>query len=63
MTKQIYIKIMDKHLLANSGVCESQEGIMLISMDENISGFSVKEANKLRKGIAKKKKGIIWKKF
>ena len=49
------IKIMEKHLLNNSGVCESQEGIMLISMDEKISGFSVKEANKLRKTIAKKK--------
>lgn len=49
------IKIMEKHLLNNSGVCESQEGIMLISMDKNISGFSVKEANKLRKTIAKKK--------
>ena len=49
------IKIMEKHLLANSGVCESQEGIMLISMDKEISGFSVKEANKLRKTIAKKK--------
>lgn len=49
------IKVMEKHLLKNSGVCESQEGIMLISMDEKISGFSVKEANKLRKTIAKKK--------
>lgn len=49
------IKVMEKHLLTNSGVCESQEGIMLISMDEKISGFSVKEANKLRKTIAKKK--------
>lgn len=49
------IKIMEKHLLANSGVCESQEGIMMISMDERISNFSVKEANKLRKTIAKKK--------
>lgn len=49
------VKIMEKHLLTNSGVCESQEGIMLISMDEKISGFSVKEANKLRKTIAKKK--------
>ena len=28
---------------------------MLISMDKQISGFSVKEANKLRKTIAKKK--------
>ena len=49
------VKIMEKHLLANSGVCESQEGIMMISMDEHISNFSVKEANKLRKTIAKKK--------
>ena len=49
------IKIMEKHLLNNKGVCESQEGIMLISMDKQISGFSVKEANKLRKTIAKKK--------
>lgn len=49
------IKIMEKHLLNNYGVCDSQEGIMLISMDEKISGFSVKEANKLRKTIAKKK--------
>lgn len=49
------IKIMEGHLLNNYGVCDSQEGIMLISMDEKISGFSVKEANKLRKTIAKKK--------
>ena len=47
------IKVMEKHLLTNSGVCECQEGIMLISMDEKISGFSVKEANKLRKTIAR----------
>ena len=49
------IKIMEKHLLVNSGVCESQEGIMMISMDKEISNFNVKEANKLRKTIAKKK--------
>lgn len=49
------IKIMEKHLLQNSGVCESQEGIMMISMDDKISSFTVKEANKLRKTIAKKK--------
>ena len=47
------IKIMEKHLLQNSGVCESQEGIMMISMDDKISGFTVKEANKLRKTIAR----------
>lgn len=49
------VKTMEKHLLVNSGVCESQEGIMMISMDEKISNFTVKEANKLRKTIAKKK--------
>jgi DNA polymerase-3 subunit alpha len=47
------IKIMEKHLLVNSGVCESQEGIMMISMDEEISNFNVVEANKLRKVIAR----------
>ena len=45
----------EKAIQNNKGVCESQEGIMLISMDKQISGFSVKEANKLRKTIAKKK--------
>lgn len=48
------IKIMEKHLLKDNGVCSTQEGMMLMSMDENISNFDVPQSNKLRKGIAKK---------
>ncbi len=48
------IKILEPHLLPLSGVADSQESIMLIVMDKEISNFSVAEANILRKGIAKK---------
>ncbi|MED4883105.1 hypothetical protein [Bacillus smithii] len=46
------IKIVREHLDEVYGVSESQEGIMLLSMDKRISGFTISEANKLRKGIA-----------
>ncbi|MGG1444913.1 hypothetical protein ABE354_23255 [Brevibacillus laterosporus] len=47
-------EILKKHLEEVFGVSESQELVMLLSMDKNISNFSVKDANNLRKGIAKK---------
>lgn len=47
-------KILEKYLLKKHGVGESQEVIMQIVMDPQISGFDMKEANKLRKTIAKK---------
>ena len=50
------IKIMEDHLLLLCGVADTQESIMMMTMDERISGFNIKEANKLRKGIAKKSK-------
>jgi DNA polymerase-3 subunit alpha len=53
------IKLMEKHLKHLYGVADTQEIVMMLSMDENISNFSLKDANKLRKGIAKKKKKII----
>lgn len=46
--------IMRKHLLSHYGVAESQESMMLLVMDEDISNFSVAEADKLRKAVAKK---------
>ena len=49
------VSIFEKYLLALNGVADTQEAVMLMAMDENISGFTVKEANYLRKGIAKKK--------
>lgn len=36
------------------GVCGSQENLMRLSMHDKVSGFGLKEANKLRKAIAKK---------
>lgn len=36
------------------GLADSQEKIMRLSMDKRVSGYSLKEANKLRKSIAKK---------
>lgn len=46
--------ILEKYLKKKCGVGESQEVIMQIVMDPQISGFDMKEANKLRKTIAKK---------
>lgn len=48
------INVLEKHLLPVSGVADTQEVVMLMSMDEKIAGFDVAKANKLRKGIAKK---------
>lgn len=49
------MSIIDKHLKQDCGVCSTQERMMLISMDKDISNFGVVESNKLRKGVAKKK--------
>ena len=47
------IKIMEKHLLPLSGVADTQEAIMLMAMDKQISGFGVAEANRLRRAVAR----------
>ena len=47
------IKVFEKYLLPLNGVADTQEAVMLMAMDENLSGFGVVEANGLRKGIAK----------
>lgn len=47
------IKILEKHLLHLYGIADTQEVVMQLAMDEGIANFTLKEANKLRKGIAK----------
>ena len=47
------IALMKKYLESDYGVSAEQESVMEMTMDEQIAGFSVKEANKLRKSIAK----------
>ena len=53
------IKLLEKYLLHNFGCSIEQEDVMELSMDKHIANFDIVEANKLRKGIAKKKKDII----
>lgn len=48
------IEVVDKHLKQDYGVCSTQERMMLMSMDKEISNFNVVESNILRKGVAKK---------
>lgn len=48
------IQIVEKHLAQDYGVCSTQERMMLMSMDKEISNFNVVESNILRKGVAKK---------
>ena len=50
---------LTEHLGNSYGMAESQEKVMLLSMDKRISGFSLKQANKLRKAIAKKKADVL----
>lgn len=53
------IKILEPHLLPVFGVADTQEVVMELTMDKNISNFNVVEANKMRKGIAKKDEKIL----
>ena len=48
------VKVMEEYLLPVSGLGETQEIAMLMSMDKRIAGFDVSSANRLRKAIAKK---------
>lgn len=52
-------QILEKHLLPVYGVAASQEIMMKLAMDENISNFTIAEANILRKAVAKKKKKLL----
>ncbi len=48
------IEILEPHLKILYGVADSQESVMLLTMDEKIVGFTLSQANLLRKAIAKK---------
>ena len=49
------IAIIKRHLASVCGMATMQEEVMKLSMDENITNYNMKEANGLRKLIAKKK--------
>lgn len=48
------IEILKKYLGKSFGISGSQETLMLLVMDPQITGFTLGEANKFRKAIAKK---------
>ena len=52
------VHTMEKYLKPVYGVSTMQEEVMELSMDSKVSNFSMKEANKLRKSIAKKNKKL-----
>jgi DNA polymerase-3 subunit alpha len=52
-------EVLKKHLSSSYGMCDSQERTMLLSMDKQVSGFSLKQANKLRKSIARKDAKVL----
>ena len=47
-------KVLEKHFLKEYGILTNQEAVMLVVMDEDVCGFSLAEANNLRKVIGKK---------
>ena len=49
------IEILETHLLHDFGVCGTQESLMAMTLDERISGFTVPDANFIRKIISKKR--------
>lgn len=52
------VSIIEKYLKNVHGVATMQEEVMLLVMDPQISNFSMVDANKLRKSIAKKNKKL-----
>lgn len=52
-------EILERHLLDRYGICDTQEGLMLLSMDPKISGFNLTQANKFRKAVAKQNQKLI----
>lgn len=52
-------KALEPYFLKSYGVPPSQEQLMLMLMDENICGFSLKEANAARKIVGKKQMSKI----
>ena len=51
--------VVKPHLLPVYGVAASQESMMKLAMDERVAGFSIGEANILRKAVAKKKRDLL----
>lgn len=47
-------KLIEKHLDASCGICESQEGMMSLLLEPEIAGWSLGKVDVVRKAVAKK---------
>ncbi len=56
---KLEIKELEKHLLEYFGVSATQEDIMEMTMNPNLVGFNLTQANKLRKAVAKKSEKVM----
>lgn len=53
------VSVLEKYLKPYCGVSATQEDVMRILMDEKVCGLNVKDVNKVRKAIAKKKANLL----
>ncbi len=53
------IIVLEPHLKKLYGVADTQEVAMRLAMDEHIGNFTFTDADKLRKGVAKKSKKVV----
>ena len=53
------VAVLEPHLKELYGVADTQEVVMEMVMDENIAGFTLTEADKLRKAIGKKSESVM----
>jgi len=52
-------KVLEDLLLDRYGICDTQEFLMQIAMSPKISGFTLTQANKFRKAVAKQNEQLI----
>jgi DNA polymerase III subunit alpha len=53
------MELLKTYVVDTYGMCDTQEKLMMLSMDPQIANFDLTQANKLRKGVAKVKKEVI----
>jgi len=53
------IGVLEKYLLSSFGVCESQEKLIKLTMDENVANFDLRESDQARKAVAKGRKDVM----
>lgn len=53
------INVLENYLSSSFGVCESQEKLIKLTMDENVASFDLRESDQARKAVAKGSKDAM----